>query len=518
MKAIEYSSGYLRTAYYLRIKVVSACHNCGQEFVGTVCCPSTQWAAVSEEAHNKIKTCPVCKARILRKEEYSVWEAGGNVASLRAQLKEKIARVESEETRSEIARQLKKMKPIEDMPTNNVVFSQIRSDTQSIKTYIQQLIDLEIAEHFLIEHIVALDAELSIISKSKICAYAANQKEESTNNSKLEKSMLAEIAKLQKDFDKTDWVGKVNRKKIAKPSPPEYFPEIAPVKPTEPVLKRPLFFNKNKVLAENERMTTVYKQALANYEHNLQKLQETKSQNAALRAQYDAELREYHEKVEQENQRVAEKQKLLEAEGELRKQEAKIALTERINEINRQIQDLNKPYEPETVDNPIENALSKEKDACLTLVKAVWKAKGKLYSINVIYPNYRDIFALSAFYDYFNSERCYEFEGSNGAYNLYEAERRSDVVATLLCKLEDINKNQIYLYQKSSAMFDNLKNLKDALTKAIKNAKPKGDQEVENVPPDSITEEAFKAYYKKSDKIKQTINQSVVTATDLYRA
>ena len=123
MKAIEYSSGYLRTAYYLRIKVVSACHNCGQEFVGTVCCPSTQWAAVSEEAHNKIKTCPVCKARILRKEEYSVWEAGGNVASLRAQLKEKIARVESEETRSEIARQLKKMKPIEDMPTNNVVFS-----------------------------------------------------------------------------------------------------------------------------------------------------------------------------------------------------------------------------------------------------------------------------------------------------------------------------------------------------------------------------------------------------------
>lgn len=42
-----------------------------------------------------------------------------------------------------------------------------------------------------------------------------------------------------------------------------------------------------------------------------------------------------------------------------------------------------------------------------------------LYSVNIIYPKYRNFAAICTIYEYFDSGRCTELSGPTGAYNLY---------------------------------------------------------------------------------------------------
>lgn len=75
----------------------------------------------------------------------------------------------------------------------------------------------------------------------------------------------------------------------------------------------------------------------------------------------------------------------------------------------------------------------------------------KLYSQNVIFPKYRNMVAITTINEYLMSGRCYELEGPNGAYNLYEMELRQNIIVGQLSKivgsLEQIRNNQFMLYQ-----------------------------------------------------------------------
>ncbi|MDR1822041.1 MAG: hypothetical protein LBQ91_06365 [Oscillospiraceae bacterium] len=60
------------------------------------------------------------------------------------------------------------------------------------------------------------------------------------------------------------------------------------------------------------------------------------------------------------------------------------------------------------------------------------KVLDRLYSSNVIFSKYRNLVALSSFLEYFASGRVETLKGSNGAYNLFEAElRQARIVVTL---------------------------------------------------------------------------------------
>ena len=59
----------------------------------------------------------------------------------------------------------------------------------------------------------------------------------------------------------------------------------------------------------------------------------------------------------------------------------------------------------------------------------------KLYELNVIFPKYRDLVAVSQMYEYVASGRCNTLSGYEGAYNLYEQELRMNIV---ISQLEDI--------------------------------------------------------------------------------
>lgn len=75
----------------------------------------------------------------------------------------------------------------------------------------------------------------------------------------------------------------------------------------------------------------------------------------------------------------------------------------------------------------------------------------ELYSQNVIFPKYRDMVAITTINEYLLSGRCYELEGPNGAYNLYEMELRQNIIigqlSSIVSSLEQIKSNQFSLYQ-----------------------------------------------------------------------
>lgn len=79
------------------------------------------------------------------------------------------------------------------------------------------------------------------------------------------------------------------------------------------------------------------------------------------------------------------------------------------------------------------------------------QALEQLYAHDIIFPKYRDLVAMCTMYEYFASGRCTELTGPNGAYNLYEAELRQNLIInrldTIISNLEQIRQNQYMLYQ-----------------------------------------------------------------------
>ena len=73
-----------------------------------------------------------------------------------------------------------------------------------------------------------------------------------------------------------------------------------------------------------------------------------------------------------------------------------------------------------------------------------------MYSMNVLYPKYRNLVAVATMYEYFDSGRCTLLEGHEGAYNIYENEIRLNVILSklsdILSRLEDIKNNQMTMY------------------------------------------------------------------------
>ena len=84
------------------------------------------------------------------------------------------------------------------------------------------------------------------------------------------------------------------------------------------------------------------------------------------------------------------------------------------------------------------------------LLKDTRKNLDALYGADWLYPKYRTLPAVTTICEYFLSGRCSELTGPDGAYNLYKAELRQDVIIGKLediaDKLDQIQKNQYLLY------------------------------------------------------------------------
>lgn len=74
-----------------------------------------------------------------------------------------------------------------------------------------------------------------------------------------------------------------------------------------------------------------------------------------------------------------------------------------------------------------------------------YKLVNYLYGKNIIHPKYQNIVAMAQIYEYFDTGRCTELEGPNGAYNLYESELRANLIidnlSEIATQLQEFNRN-----------------------------------------------------------------------------
>lgn len=95
-------------------------------------------------------------------------------------------------------------------------------------------------------------------------------------------------------------------------------------------------------------------------------------------------------------------------------------------------------------------SLTAQQSECMEKVKTIAGTLEKLYSLDVIYPKYREMLPVITMHEYLESGRCTELVGSDGAYNLFESESRQDIIISSLDRvvsmLEQIRNNQYALY------------------------------------------------------------------------
>lgn len=144
---------------------------------------------------------------------------------------------------------------------------------------------------------------------------------------------------------------------------------------------------------------------------------------------------------------------------------------QRWNNYQSQLTYYNNKFEKETqmitvVESDIA-ALTKKYNDTLDLLN-------KYYDLNVIYPSYRNIATMAMFAQYLNTGRCSKLEGHEGCYNLYESEKRQDLIITqldtVLQKLDQIRDNQYELMTTLETSNKNIEQLtsysRDALDEA----------------------------------------------------
>lgn len=97
-----------------------------------------------------------------------------------------------------------------------------------------------------------------------------------------------------------------------------------------------------------------------------------------------------------------------------------------------------------------------------------------LYAVDIIHPKYRDIVAVSSFYDYFDTGRCIELTGRGGAYDTYEYERHLQIIETkldvIISKLDQIIANQhliASLMQEANSTLNRIERQNDRMMKSM---------------------------------------------------
>ncbi len=78
------------------------------------------------------------------------------------------------------------------------------------------------------------------------------------------------------------------------------------------------------------------------------------------------------------------------------------------------------------------------------------KLLNRLYSLNIIYPTYRNMVAILTILEYFKSGRCNSLTGAHGAYDTFSYEEKQNLIIskldTVIYMLDDIRNSQYLLY------------------------------------------------------------------------
>lgn len=136
------------------------------------------------------------------------------------------------------------------------------------------------------------------------------------------------------------------------------------------------------------------------------------------------------------------------------------------SELNEYKQNIENEKKRVATENANKIMLQKSRTLLYSQYQKVSELLLKMYSLNVIYPKYRNMIAVASFVEYIDSGRCHALTGHEGAYNIYETEVRLDRIITnqeeILIRLEQIRDNQHMLYSAISSANKEIEKLSSA--------------------------------------------------------
>lgn len=154
-----------------------------------------------------------------------------------------------------------------------------------------------------------------------------------------------------------------------------------------------------------------------------------------------------------------------------------------INEKNDRIKQRNQS----TIDSSRKKAalLKTELDRAMKALNATEEVRARYYAMDVIYPKYRALIPITMFCEYFESGRCSELAGANGAYNIYENESRLDQIVVklddIINRLDQIRESQMMLADLLAECNRELRGLNQTVSKQVETLSQIGDKiEVSN--------------------------------------
>lgn len=96
------------------------------------------------------------------------------------------------------------------------------------------------------------------------------------------------------------------------------------------------------------------------------------------------------------------------------------------------------------------NILKQERARIEEEIRKTSSLLSDFYNADVVYLKYRNLVAVSSFYEYLQSGRCSVLEGHEGAYNIFENEIRQNIIISkldeVIKRLDVIQQNQYMLY------------------------------------------------------------------------
>jgi len=481
-----------------------ACEKCGHIMVVKTNKSVTSFKSLSTIAKPLVTTCPACAADVAIREKHSVFGSLLTHPNAADELANKLRLEQEEAIEKELNALTDKVKKPEDLPENNPQAMAIRSDVSRLKQYLDAIIQLETTSGFLVVKVKALhrrrteelrkavDAQLDALDKSQ----RANKATE-----KQVQALQQEIEKLEEAFAAKDWEKSAKARKTPAPKEPEYYPVVTPVEPRYPALKKPGadgitypnepaypklktpgFFNKKKIQEENDQLIAQYEAAVAAYRRACE------NENAQLLAKYEADMAAYRQaleeteliqqknealkqayeaKLQKHRESAALRQEKAKEDALQKKEEARLELEQKIASIRQQIDGLTGAAQAPQLQLHFGLLFEQEIESAKQQLNQITAEKNRLYSLNVLYPTYRELAAEASFYEYFSSGRCETLEGSHGAYNLFEAECRSDVAARMIRTLEEVKQGQVILQRQIKEITELIADFDQALEKAL---------------------------------------------------
>jgi hypothetical protein len=278
--------------------------------------------------------------------------------------------------------------------------------------------------------------------------------------------------------------------------------QTLPQKPTAPQYQTPGFLNKRRVQAENETLRIQYELAVRKYEFAFNTYNTNKAANEAALAKYEIDLAAYNEAYAEYVQKK-EKNDILQEKYQIKLQAYRQALQTyeaqtdaydaSVKEYHvavdalclAKLKDLIEAKKleiapakklaaakaTELLDHAPEHDyikfLTSEQELAKKEIKKILATLNRVYSLNVIYSKYRSYVPLNTFCEYLESGRCDSLAGPAGAYNLFEAESRSNEILSQLssisASLETIKNTQFMIYQELKSINSSLSDITNTL-------------------------------------------------------